>query len=269
MIRLVATDLDGTLLPSGHAIPERTLDAIRRVQDAGALVVPVTARPPRSVGGVAREFGIRGSAICGCGAFLYDLDSDRVIESRAIPSGAALEYVAALRSVLPGVVFGAQRGLDYFREHGYPTIVAPEFVTVASIDEVTADPVNVLVAKHPTMSHAEVFDVASALPRREGTTVLSTGLCELVAEGVSKASALEALCARLGIARQEVAAFGDLPIDAPMLAWAGQGVAMGNARDDVKAHADEVAPTNDEEGVAVVLERLLSDGLIGAAPGTA
>ena len=85
----------------------------------------------------------------------------------------------------------------------------------------------------------------------------TTALLEISAAGVTKASTLELLCAQRGIAAQEVAAFGDMPNDLPMLAWAGTSYAMANAHPDVRALADRRIGSNDEEGVAAVLEGLL------------
>jgi hydroxymethylpyrimidine pyrophosphatase-like HAD family hydrolase len=89
-------------------------------------------------------------------------------------------------------------------------------------------------------------------------------LLEISAPGVSKASSLAQLCARAGIASGEVMAFGDMPNDLPMLVWAGRGVAVANAHPDVLAAADEVTGSNDESGVAAVLEHVLAE--LSAAP---
>jgi hypothetical protein len=86
----------------------------------------------------------------------------------------------------------------------------------------------------------------------------SDTLLEISAAGVSKATALTRLCQERGIDRTDVVAFGDMPNDLPMLAWAGHAVAVANAHPDVRAAADEVTASNDELGVALVLERLFS-----------
>ena len=88
------------------------------------------------------------------------------------------------------------------------------------------------------------------------TSSSSEALLEISAAGVTKASALAALAARAGIPAAEVVAFGDMPNDLPMLAWAGRAVAVANAHPEVLAVADEVTASNDEDGVALVLERL-------------
>ena len=88
-------------------------------------------------------------------------------------------------------------------------------------------------------------------------------LLEISAAGVSKASALARLCESRGIDRSDVIAFGDMPNDLPMLAWAGYSVAVANAHPDVRAAADEVTASNDESGVALVLERLFGSATYG------
>ena len=91
-------------------------------------------------------------------------------------------------------------------------------------------------------------------------------LLEISAAGVSKASALAAVCSARGIAAEEVIAFGDMPNDLPMLTWAGRGVAVANAHPEVLAAADEITAGNDECGVAQVLERLLERSAAGPVP---
>jgi hydroxymethylpyrimidine pyrophosphatase-like HAD family hydrolase len=94
-----------------------------------------------------------------------------------------------------------------------------------------------------------------------GVAVSPSGLLgsvELTVPGVHKGTGMASLCRRLGVAQHDVVAFGDGLNDHEMLAWAGHGVAMGNALDETKAVADVVAPSNDDDGVAQVVEQLLA-----------
>ena len=123
--------------------------------------------------------------------------------------------------------------------------------------ELVSRPVTKLVAQHGTLPLAELLTIATSAVGDDAVVTLSgTQFVEVNAPGVTKAAAVGALAERLEIARDEVIAFGDNLNDIPLLAWAGRGVAVANAQPDVLAVADEVTLSNDEDGVAVVLESL-------------
>ena len=105
MIRLVASDLDGTLLRPDLTISERTRAAIHRARSSGVTFVAVTGRPPRSVRQLAHRIGLEGIAICANGAIVYDLDNDVVADQTPLAAEAALRIVRGLRAAAPGVVF--------------------------------------------------------------------------------------------------------------------------------------------------------------------
>ena len=113
--------------------------------------------------------------------------------------------------------------------------------------------VKVLV-KAPGIDPATLRDVVAAAVGDSATPTWSVdGLVEISAAGVTKAAALARVCDRLGVAAEDVVAFGDMPNDLPMLAWAGTSYAMANAHPTVLEAVDHVAPSNDEDGVAQVL----------------
>lgn len=262
-LRLVATDLDGTLLRSDATVSQRTLDVVASLAELGVPVVPVTARAPRSVRALAAEIGIRGHAICGSGSIVYDLDRDVLIEDHPLDVEIAARLVAGLRAAVPGIVFAAERDLRWVREPAYGAPVLP----IADISEEDAlefvrSPVTKLVAKHPALGREALVEAARAVAGADAHVGHSGAgpTIEIIATGATKAATLERHCARLGIARDEVVAFGDWPIDIPMLAWAGRGVAPSNAHPDVIAAADDICAPNDDEGVARYLEELIRSG---------
>ncbi len=267
MIKVVATDLDGTLLPTAKAVPTRTLAALAAVQALGAHVVPVTARSPRTTVPIMEEFGIEGFAVCGSGSLIYDAREGRIVERRPLDTSVASQIIEALRRAVPGVMFAAERDLHFFREPTFESPVVPMLETDAL--DIVADPVTKLIARHPDHLDGAFLNVVSSVAAGVSVdvTVAHSGgsWIEILATGVSKASALASLCERLGVVQHEVVAFGDLMIDVPMLEWAGLGVAMGNASAEVQAAADEVTSTNDAEGVAAMLERLLASNRFEAA----
>ena len=258
MIRLVATDLDGTLLRADGSFSERTLAALARVQEAGIGVVFVSARSPRTVPLDAERAGVRGYAICGNGAITYDLAERRIVAHRPLRPETATRVVTALREAAPGVAFGCELELDFGHE---PTYVRGEPAYPAQVLdalELARRPVTKLVAQHRTLPLAELLALATGSVGGEAVvTVSGTQFVEVNAPGVTKAAAVEDLAERLEIVRDEVIAFGDNLNDIPLLVWAGRGVAVANAHPEVLAAADEVTLSNDEDGVARVLESLV------------
>jgi Cof subfamily protein (haloacid dehalogenase superfamily) len=256
--RLVASDLDGTLVRSDQSISERTRAVLARVEKAGALFVMVTGRPPRWMAQVARDTGHRGLAVCANGALVYDLHTERVVQDFRIDRGTALQLVQELRASVPGIAFAVEKGPDGFgRESAYVPRWDNGEVLVAPVEElVEQGAVKLLARVEGTASDdllARAREVVGELA--ECTHSSGDGLVEISATGVSKASGLAVLAREWGVEPSEVIAFGDMPNDLPMLAWAGRSVAMGNAHPDVLAAADEVTATNDDDGVAKVLER--------------
>lgn len=259
--QLIATDLDGTLLREGGAVSSRNKAALRAARDAGLDVVLVTGRPPSWVDHTADELALDGVAICSNGALLYDLTSRAVVSRNLVPADILRRLVEALREQLPGVGFAYQRVDDlvlepHFRYAGSSLDDAPR----DSGDAVLDVPVAKLLASCPDVDF-ETF--LSAVAEVAGSDVVVThsgdpGLVEVNATGVTKALALESLCAERGVAPEQVVAFGDMPNDVMLLRWAGLGVAVANAHPDAIAAADEVTGRNDEDGVAVVVERLLA-----------
>jgi hypothetical protein len=262
--RLVATDLDGTLLRSDVTLDERTREAIARVEAAGIPVVLCTARPSRVLGPLARATGHRGIAVCSNGSVIWDLHTDTMVDTFPFAVEAAREVVARLRATLPDATWAVERHDVFAREPGYvPHWPVPEDTIVAELDALLEVAPLQMMVRHPWLTGDEL--VARARELLSGLAELShssnaDALLEIGAAGVSKASGLALLCERHGVTRDEVLAFGDMPNDLAMLEWAGRSVAVANAHPEVIAVADEVTASNDEAGVAQVLERLLNDG---------
>ena len=259
--RLIATDLDGTLLRSDGTGSERTAEALRAVQSEGIRTVLVTARPPRWLDSLADLVGEGGVAICGNGAFVYDVPNRKVLSHRGIRPEAVAEIVADLRRELPGVTFAAERATGFALEDAYESQhPVPVDAVRGPIPTADGGVVGKLLGRHPWMSEAEFLDRVAEVVGERGIVAYSGagGLAEISAPGVTKAAGLESWCAELGLGAADVWVFGDMPNDLPMIAWAGRSFAVANAHPDVLAAADHVCPSNDEDGVAQILERLVS-----------
>ncbi len=266
-MRLVATDLDGTVVRPDGSISQRTLDAFAGCAGAGVDVVYVTGRPPRWLGDVVAQTGHRGTAICGNGAVIYDLGAERVLSAVTIPADVVLEVAERITRVSPGSAFAIET-LDGFRRE--PSYVArydaADGHRPAPLAQLVADhPVVKLLCRNGSSIADEMLELArEAIEDLAHATHSSPHDCliEISADGVSKAAALAALVASRGISRDDVVAFGDMPNDIEMLRWAGQGYAMTGGHPDAIAAADATAPSCLDDGVAQVIERLL-----GVQPG--
>ncbi len=267
--RLVATDLDGTLLRSDGTLDARTREAIARVEASGVPVVLCTARPARVLRPLAQATGHRGIAVCSNGSVIWDLHTERVLDTFPFTVRAAREVVARLRAALPEATWAMERHDVFAREPRYvPHWPVPDDTVIAELDALLRVAPLQLMVRHPWLSGDELVaharELVSDLAELSHSSTADT-LLEIGAAGVSKASGLALLCQRRGVDRADVLAFGDMPNDLAMLQWAGRSVAVANAHPDVIAIADEVTGSNDEGGVAAVLERVLADRSVGGA----
>ncbi|WP_020390584.1 Cof-type HAD-IIB family hydrolase [Kribbella catacumbae] len=259
--RLVATDLDGTLVHSDRSISPRTKAAVLAVQETGAQFVMVTARPPRWMHDLADLVGAHGVAIVANGAILYDVVQRQAIRTALIDPQVALEVAQAIRDEVPDVEFAIERADRYGQEPRYlnrwPT---PDDTLIAELAELLSEPAAKLLVRHPSWHSDDLLARINPLVGLRVTASHSGGssLVEISASGVSKAAMLADFAAELGITADQSIAFGDSLNDLPMLAWAGTSYGMANGHADVLAMADVVCPSNDEDGVATVLEELFN-----------
>lgn len=258
MLKLVATDLDGTLLHTDGTVTARTRAALTAAEEQGVVVVFVTGRPVRWMAELWVHVGDHGLAVCSNGGIVYDVARHAVRTARPIPVEVGLEVAERLRTGIPGSTFALEKTTGFAKEPAFMPRYAPEEVEVGALTEVFDGRTVKLLARHEELS-PEVFweKTEQLVGDLVQTTWSSTGsLVEMSAAGVTKASTLALLCEELGILSEEVVAFGDMPNDLAMLEWAGTSYAMANAHASVLALADRVAPAHDEDGVANVLEDL-------------
>lgn len=262
-IRLVASDLDGTLFGPDAELSARTVEVLQRVHQSGIVVVAATGRSHRTALPRLRPAGVVSWAVCSNGAILYDLAEDRVVRHTPVPDEALAALADALSSHLPDV------GLSWETPTGFGVdpaflVVNPDWhveapaVGALPAGDPTAPPVTKVLVAHPGLQRGELMDaVAGVAP--SSVTVSSSGarFVEITAAGVDKAAALAVLCEELGVDAAEVMAFGDELNDLTMVRWAGRGVAMANAHPDVSVAAVEHAGHAHDDGVADHLEAYL------------
>ena len=264
-IKLIACDLDGTLLGEDLALSPRLREAVRRAQARGIQTTLATGRAYPAAIRFGRELGVTAPLICYQGA-----------QVRA-PDGATLHETTLPRRYLPEVIdlcreggweLGVYAGDEiyqttqlygdgyYERWFNFPLRRVDDLLAA-----LPADPVK-YIAIGPDQATADRIEreLCALAAGRYQVTRSHAWFVEGLGRGVSKGDALARVAARLGIARQEVMAVGDSGNDRAMVAWAGLGVAMGNASPDVVAVADVVAPSLAEEGAAWAIERYALNG---------
>jgi Cof subfamily protein (haloacid dehalogenase superfamily) len=259
--RLVASDIDGTLINSERRLSPRTLDVLGRIP---VPVVVVTGRPLRWLDQLFDQLPAPLPAVCANGAVIYDPHTDEVLRAQPLPVDLLLEVTKRLRDAVPDVSLAVEveDGRAFLHEdtwtirwehdHRVRVIAAPE--------ELTSVPAVKLLVRSSTADPDDFLELVSRTlgDRAEATRSSSSALVEISAAGVTKAAGLAWLCERQGITAEQVVAFGDMPNDIPLLTWAGRGVAVGNAHPALRAIADDTTGTNDADGVADYLASLFN-----------
>ena len=262
--RLIATDLDGTLLDPTGVLRPRTAAALQAAADAGVIVVFATGRPPFVAGheiaaaGRGVHYGVMAN-----GTIICSLPAQTVLHSITFATESAREAVRVLRLHDAGVGFALATDAGFTAEAGFhqrmplqhgPDNPVPDALVGHEASRATLK----LLAFHRTHG---AHDLLRIMPPLLGTDLVVTHMgadaVEIGPAGADKGVGLGWLCAHLGIDARDVLVFGDELNDLPMFRFAGRCVAVGNASPHVRDAADEIAPTNTEEGVAQVIERLL------------
>jgi Cof subfamily protein (haloacid dehalogenase superfamily) len=254
--RLVATDLDGTLVRSDGTVSARTREVLDELDRRGVPVVFVTGRPLRWAEDVFEYVGGHGLAIVSNGGLVWDVARSAVHLERAIEPALGIEVCRLIREAVPGSVFAVETlegiALEPAFMERHPV---PPGSRRGTVEEIFDRPALKVLARHEELDPQEFWDAAEhAVQRRLVITWSSaSALLEISGPDVTKATTLALICADLGIPAEDVIAFGDMPNDLPMLTWAGTSYAMADAHPTVTELAHHVAPGHDEDGVAQVL----------------
>ncbi len=262
-VELIAVDLDGTLLDARERVSPANRQALLRARARGIGVVVVTGRGVDAIERLVPAAAAELPAICAHGALVKQVPTGRTLSHRTLPLAQSRRLLA----------FASERRLDvaaydgerFYRERGSTTYMEDQRrAHWIEVDSLCAAP-----AGAPTMlrflGRRAVAEIRTAFA--EGT-LSARGLhlkyetwgefeeCAVTRAGAHKARALADLCAALGIGRSAVMAIGDSRNDLPMLAWAGYGVAMGNAPVEVRAAVAHVTDSCERDGVAQAIARL-------------
>lgn len=270
MIRLIASDLDGTLLGADGQVSARTVAALHAADRAGIEVIAATGRSHRSAAPKLAPVDAVRTVVCSNGASVYDVGSAAVTHHRPLADGLLERVVRGLRDRFDGVTFGWETVGGFGWEERFLS-VAPEEVQWGwqegrldgeihdDIEGVGPASVTKLLVAHPTLRSNEwLATVGPTLPDGAAVSTSGADFVEVTGAGVDKASTLARVAEARGIDESEVLAFGDQANDVTMLAWAGRSVAMANAHPSAIDAADELGGHHGDDAVAQVIEDLLA-----------
>jgi Cof subfamily protein (haloacid dehalogenase superfamily) len=263
--RLIAADLDGTLLDSRGELSARTIAALRAADDAGIVIVFATGRPPTQARvevaavGPAVRYGVmaNGSMIC-------SLPDREALHTVSFPNAVAFAAIERLRAHDPRFGFGLVSDRGFTQEAGFAERMpmhqgADEPVADVLTGHDGASEVMKLIAFHNDHSAHELLAIVPAIVGDHlVVSHLGAEAVELSPAGVDKGAGVRWLCDHLTIDAADVVAFGDEINDLAMFRFAGRSIAVANAALAVRQAADEITDSNDDDGVAKVIERLLN-----------
>ena len=266
-MRLVASDIDGTILGHDGKISDRTVRAFHACRDAGLELVFVTGRPPRWLHPLQDQLGHTGTVICSNGAVVWDLEADRLLSARTLDLDAMFEVRRIIKRLRPSALFAAETLTGFhlepgFIENGSSELLAeftpaPLHTTLTEADSVA----KFLAIVREGTADEFLAEVTPAVAHLAAAThsAPNMALLELSLPGVNKAVTLAEYAASLGIGAADVVAFGDMPNDIEMLRWAGHGYAMASGHPEAIRAAGQQAPHFDDDGVAQILEAKLAE----------
>jgi Cof subfamily protein (haloacid dehalogenase superfamily) len=255
--RLVALDVDGTLVDGSNEMSEAVRDTVRAIRDTGIETVISTGRAIPGVMDTVAKLGLtEGYAVASNGAVVFGYDPIEVIHAVTFDASDAVRRV--MEQVPDATVAVEEVGVGFRVNRPFPEAeITGEFI-VQDVEQLIAEPVTRVIIRSTDHTPQEFTAIVHDLGLTGTNYFIGySAWLDLAPEGVSKASGLEVLCARLGIDRADVLAVGDGNNDLEMLSWAGRGVAMGHGPDALKAVADDVTGSIDEDGLVAELKQYL------------
>lgn len=261
--KLIATDLDGTIVAHYGLITDRTKAAFGAAHNLGIHIFFVTGRPPRWMMEIKEAFTF-GIGICGNGGMLFDIQNQSVLEEWLIPVDQQIITINKLRKAIPQISFAIESGNYFHRETSYIPRwdVGINNTGVKDIKSIITSPALKILARCSDQELSSDEMLAIAQVELDGVVTVThsnphESLLEISAEGVSKGTTLAKMASRLGISAEESVSFGDNPNDFSMLAWAGRSWAMADGHPDASKYAKLIALPHQDDGVAIIIEELL------------
>jgi Cof subfamily protein (haloacid dehalogenase superfamily) len=265
-IRLIATDLDGTLFNSQRVVSPTTLQVLKRVQQAGIQIMVTTGRPFFAVSHLVESWGMDLPMICSGGALLAAGREGPVLSEFSFHSKAEMDFLISFARQQDGLMVGETKDRSiwfssdsFAKKRGTNLLEDTQHATRTYRPEVDFD--RPLLKLCLIVEASKMKLAAEALAHLQSLDYAYAGYedFDLTAKGVNKGKALKAYAEYTGIPQEQIAAFGDQLNDVSLLSYAGLPIAMENAQPALKAVAEWVVPSNDEDGVAQGLERILAE----------
>lgn len=254
--RMIALDVDGTLVDHDNQMSPVVRDAVLGLHDAGVEVVISTGRAVPGVLNTAEKLGLDGYAIASNGALVLSHSPVQILHSITFDASEAVHRI--IEHVPDALVAVEDVGVGYRVSKQFPSGEINGTMRVQTIEELVSEPVTRVVIRAPERSADDFHRLVADLGLHDTNYYVGyTAWLDIAPDGVSKASGLEWLCAKRGIDPADVLAVGDGNNDLEMLLWAGRGVAMGQAPESLKVAADAVTGSVEDDGLAVELNRYL------------
>jgi hypothetical protein len=270
--KLVATDLDGTLLDSAGEVSPRTRAALEATWDAGIPVVGVTGRGPRLLDSVRAALDGRGIAVLAQGGFVVDLERDEVLRTVGLPRDQAAAVIARIEEVAGDLIVAVEDAAEQAEasgplrvQHGFNWPYPEPAHLLPRHEVLPAGPVLKVFLRSSALGQDELLARAKSVvdPADAEVTHAGLGFIEVLPPGITKATGLAIALERYGVGLGDVLVFGDMPNDLPMIsavaAAGGRAVAVANAHPAVRAATPNVTSGHDADGVARYLEAVLGD----------
>ena len=264
-MRLIASDIDGTILSHDGKISTRTVEAFAAAAEAGIDIVFVTGRPPRWLDPIRDHLRHTGTVICSNGAVSYDLGSEKVLDAHVLSWDTVQQVRRIISELAPEPYFALESLTGFHVERGFFGALAPAGVAGVMPAVLTPDMAEGGIVKMLAVLHSgnadEFLDlVTPSVSSMIGVThsAPDLALLEMGPLNVNKAVTLAQYAAARGIDAADVVAFGDMPNDIEMLGWAGAGYAMASGHPAALAAAARQAPRFEDDGVAQIIESRLA-----------
>ncbi|GHA49563.1 sugar-phosphatase [Photobacterium aphoticum] len=266
MYKLVALDMDGTLLNSQKAISPRTKQAIHAAREQGVHVVLASGRPLEGMTKYLDELEMRGENdyVLSYNASLVQRIASKTVIRKQIMTGLDAKNIASLANDFGTFVhaFSPERGLITPQNNPYTqheseindvAVTEVDFSTLSDDEEI----IKVMMIADPEVLSAAIAQLPASLYEQYTVVQSAPFFLELMNPNSNKGTGVAMLAEHLGLSAENVICMGDAGNDHHMIAYAGLGVAMGNATDDIKAIANHITDTNDNDGVAKVIEQFI------------
>lgn len=264
-IQLVAIDIDGTLLRADKRLSLKVVTAVKMAIRKGVKVVLATARPPRSVKEIYGILGLNTIQINYNGALVFDPHKKSHLLHLQIDPDLALRVIRFARKKEPSMVVSMEDLDRSFTDRIDPNLQTETDryfppAQIASLEEFLKKPITkLMLMARPELVQAVKPELEARFRDQVAFAASDPHLMQVMNKAADKSHALAWVAGHYGVSPDHVMAIGDAPNDSQMLAWAGLGVAVGNAWSHTKSHADVIVPSNDEDGVAYAINRYVLD----------